>query len=338
MSSPTKAAGVQNRAVRKLLKQKGAIGATIGILIYGFFSFTAEIWSNSHPLVMRVQGKTAFPVLFTYPATDFGITDRLTVDYRELAKTADWAVWPINRWDPFESNPNVDKYPSPPTRENWFGTDDRGRDIFARLLYGFRYSISYAFMVWAMTLILGVSLGGAMGFFGGKVDLIGQRVVEVLNTVPVLFLLIILVSIFDPSMVLLIALTSCFSWIGLSYYVRAEFLKNRKREFVEAARAVGAGYLRQIFKHVLPNSLVPVITFSPFIISSHVLGLASLDYLGFGLKAPTPSWGELLNQAQKNFTTAWWLAVFPSIALFSTLVMLGLIGDGVRNAFDPRKN
>ncbi|MBL7715452.1 MAG: ABC transporter permease subunit [Bdellovibrionales bacterium] len=331
MTEPTR------RRIKKLLNQKRAIYAIAGVLIYSFFSFTAEIWSNSKPLVLKHQGKTYFPVFVNYPAQDLGITDRMTVDYRELAKTSQWVLWPVNPWDPFESNQRVEKYPSGPSRENWFGTDDRGRDIFARLLYGFRYSISYAFLVWALTLFLGISFGGAMGFFGGKVDLIGQRVVEVLNTIPVLFLLIILVSIFDPSMILLIALTSCFSWISLSYYVRAEFLKNRKREFVEAARAIGAGSLRQIFRHVLPNSLVPVITFSPFIISSHVLGLASLDYLGFGLKAPTPSWGELLNQAQKNFTTAWWLAVFPSIALFSTLVMLALIGDGIRNAFDPRK-
>jgi microcin C transport system permease protein len=183
---------------------------------------------------------------------------------------------------------------------------------------------------------MGISFGGVMGYFGGWVDLIGQRMVEILNTVPLFFLLIILVSLFDPTLTLLIILTSLFSWIGLSYYVRGEFLKNRRKEFVESARAVGAGHLRLIFRHILPNSLIPVITFSPFIIASHILGLASLDYLGFGLKPPTPSWGELLNQAQKNFTVAWWLAVFPALALFSTLVSFALVGEGVRNAFDPR--
>jgi microcin C transport system permease protein len=319
-------------------QQKRSVVSLILLATIALFSFTAEIWSNSRPVLLKHAGSLYVPVLKDYRASDLGVTDRIRVDYRELPMAAgDWAIWPVNRWDPFESNKQVDKYPSPPTRQNWLGTDDRGRDIFARLLYGFRYSMTYAVLVWGLTVFAAIVLGGLMGYFGGWVDLVGQRVVEVMNTVPIFFLLIILVSIFDPTLVLLVLLTSLFSWIGLSYYVRAEFLKNRKREYVEAARATGASHLRIIFRHVLPNSLVPVVTFSPFIVAAHVLGLASLDYLGFGLQEPTPSWGELLNQAQKNFTLAWWLAVFPSLALFWTLVFLALVGDGVRNAFDPKK-
>jgi microcin C transport system permease protein len=323
----------------KLFKrQKRSVFGVVAILVLCFFSFSAEFWSNSRPVLMRYQGEVHVPVVREIHPSELGIADAVVVNYRELKfENGDWAIWPINPWDPFESNTRVERYPSPPSLENWFGTDDRGRDIFARLLYGFRYSISFAVVVWALTVAGAIVIGGAMGYFGGRVDLVGQRLVEILSTIPVFFLLIILVATFDPSLGLLILITSLFSWIGLSYYVRGEFLKNRKMDFVESARSLGASHMRLIFKHVLPNSLVPVITFSPFILSSDVLRLASLDYRGFGLKPPTPSWGELLNQAQKNFTTAWWLSVYPGVALFITLVLLAMIGEGVRTAMDPRK-
>jgi microcin C transport system permease protein len=217
------------------------------------------------------------------------------------------------------------------------GTDVRGRDILTRLLYGLRYSISFALMVWILTFVTGTVLGGLMGYFGGRVDFWGQRVVEVLSTVPQFFLLIIIISIFQPTLFLLVILSSLFGWISISYYVRGEYLKNRKKEFVEAARALGAGHMRIFFKHLLPNSLSPIITFSPFVIAGNITALASLDYLGFGLTPPTPSWGELLNQAQKHFTEGWWLALYPSLALFLTLTMLSLIGEGVRDAMDPKE-
>ena len=174
-----------------------------------------------------------------------------------------------------------------------------------------------------------------MGYLGGKVDLIGQRCVEVFSTIPQFFLLLILISIFTPNLFMLVVISSVFGWIGISYYVRAEFLKIRKREFVEAARSMGLSDGMIIFRHILPNSLTPVITLSPFVISTQIVALASLDYLGFGLPVPTPSWGELLAQAQKHFTVAWWLAVYPSAALFLTLTLLNLIGEGIRDAMDP---
>jgi len=325
----------------RVFKRNRRSVVSVGILaVLTFFSLTAEFWSNSRPLYLKFDQRVFFPVLRDPHPSELGESGTI-VDYRKLTlqeSRGDWAVWTVNRWDPFEYNRAVIRYPAPPSSENWLGTDDRGRDIFARILYGFRYSMAYASIVWLLTVLVGVTVGGLMGYFGGWVDLVGQRLVEILNTVPIFFLLIILVSIFEPTLLLLVCLTSLFSWIGLSYYVRGEFLKNRKMEFVAAARSLGASPLRVIFRHVLPNSLVPVITFSPFIISSHVLGLASLDYLGFGLRPPTPSWGELLNEAQKNFTTAWWLAVYPGIALFVTLVVLALIGEGVRAAFDPKKS
>lgn len=329
---------MKDRRWKQFKSQKRAVISLALLIIISFFSFTSELWSNSCPLAMKIQDRWYFPVLKDYSPSEFGLTDEVVMDYHDYQPPAGSKVyWPLNHWGPFETNKTVDSYPSPPTKRNVFGTDDRGRDIFARLLYGYRYSIGYAATVWLLTTFLSIALGGMMGYFGGWVDMIGQRTVEVLSTIPFLFLIIILVSIFEPSMTMLIILTSIFSWIGLSYYVRGEFLKNRKYEYVEAARSVGAGHMRLIFRHILPNSLTPVITFSPFIIASHILGLASLDYLGFGLRAPTPSWGELLNQAEKNFTVAWWLAVYPSVALLLTLVLLALIGDGVRTAFDPKR-
>lgn len=301
-------------------------------------TFISPIIANNRPVIMKANNQYYFPVFKTYSSDTFGITDTLDVDYRHLqldSSKGDFALWPIVQWDPYESNNKVENYPSAPTKVNFFGTDDRGRDVFTRILYGFKYSITYAASVWIISLIIGTTMGGVMGYFGGMTDFLGQRVVEVMSTVPQFFLLIILVSIFAPSLLLLIVISCLFSWINISYYVRGEFLKNRNKEFVEAARSLGASNFKIIFKHILPNSLTPIITFAPFTIAASITGLAALDYLGFGLQIPTPSWGELLSQAQKNYTIAWWLAFYPSLALFLVLTLLNLISQGVRDAMDP---
>lgn len=325
---------------RRFKSRRLAVTSTWIILIACFLSFTAEFWANNKPLYMSYEGKSFFPVMVNYHPTVFGEKKTLITNYREIKideERGDWILWPVIKWDPFESNKEVAYYPSEPTADNWMGTDDRGRDILTRLLYGLRYSITFAFMVWIITFLVGTVLGGIMGYFGGRIDFWGQRVVEVLSTVPQFFLLIIIISIFKPTLILLVLLSSVFGWISISYYVRGEYLKNRKKEFVEAAKALGAGHTRVFFKHLLPNSLSPIITFSPFVIAGNITALASLDYLGFGLNPPTPSWGELLNQAQKHFTEGWWLAAYPSLALFLTLTMLSLIGEGVRDAMDPKE-
>ena len=317
-------------------KSKSAIYSMVILIVLIMATFLSPFIANSKPLIVKHNGSTYFPILKDYDVEDFGLSDTMTVDYRELKLGPDdYALWPIVQWDPYESNSKVVSYPSSPTDTNLFGTDDRGRDVFTRLLYGFKYSISYAVAVWFISLVIGTLLGGTMGYFGGKVDFVGQRIVEVLSTVPQFFLLIILISIFSPSLFMLIVISCVFAWIGISYYVRGEFLKNRNREFVEAARSLGASNFKIIFKHILPNSLTPIITFAPFTIAGEIVGLAALDYLGFGLQVPTPSWGELLAQAQKNYTIAWWLAVYPSLALFAVLTLLNLIGQGVRDAMDP---
>lgn len=325
---------------RRFKSRKLAVLSSWIMLIACALSFTAEFWANSKPLYLKYNGESYFPVMVDYHPSLFGEERTLVTDYRKIElneERGDFALWPLIEWNPYESNIKVEYYPSEPTSMNWMGTDDRGRDILTRLLYGLRYSITFAFLVWVITFLVGTILGGVMGYFGGRTDFWGQRIVEVLSTVPQFFLLIIIISIFKPTLFLLVILSSLFGWISISYYVRGEYLKNRKKEFVEAARAIGAGHTRIFFKHLLPNSLSPIITFSPFVIAGNITALASLDYLGFGLNPPTPSWGELLNQAQKHFTEGWWLAIYPSLALFLTLTMLSLIGEGVRDAMDPKE-
>ena len=325
---------------RRFKARKLAVVSCWFVLIACFFSFTAEFWANNKPIYLNYNGSSYFPVFKTYHPSSFGNEADLITNYRDLdmdEERGDFIVWPVIQWNPYESNTEVSSYPSEPSAENWMGTDDRGRDILTRLLYGLRYSFTFAFLVWIITFTVGTILGGLMGYFGGRIDFWGQRVVEVLSTVPQFFLLIIIISIFKPSLALLVFISSLFGWISISYYVRGEYLKNRKKEFVEAARAIGAGHGRIFLKHLLPNSLSPIITFSPFVLAGNIVSLASLDYLGFGLTPPTPSWGELLNQAQKHFTEGWWLAVYPSLALFLTLTMLSLIGEGVRDAMDPKE-
>ncbi|MEX0798826.1 MAG: ABC transporter permease subunit [Bacteriovoracaceae bacterium] len=308
------------------------------IVISSFFSFSAEFWANSKPIVISYNDEIFFPVFKEYSPRAFGIEDTLFIDYKKLEMSEeDWALWPPIKWDPYQSNREVDEYPAPPSSSNLMGTDDRGRDVLTRLLYGFRYSIAFAVFVWLITFTVGVLLGSLQGYMGGRTDLYMQRFTEVLSTVPQLFLLIILIAVFQPTLALLILIYSLFGWIPISYYMRAEFLKNRKKEYVEAARSLGAGHGRIFFRHILPNSLAPIITFSPFAIVANISALAALDYLGFGLTPPTPSWGELLAQAQNNFTIGWWLALFPSLALFFALTFFSLVGEGIRDAMDPHQ-
>ncbi len=301
-------------------------------------SFTAEIWSNNKPLVMSHKGSIYFPVLKTYHPSVFEQEGHIT-DYRTLglASEGNWAVWPIIKWDPFETNTTLETYPAPPSGDNLLGTDDRGRDVLSRLVYGFRYSVGFAVLVWFFSFTVGVIAGAIMGYWGGRVDLFGQRVVEIFDSLPYLLMLLTLIALLGASMTLLVTFSVVLGWMRISSYMRAEFLKLRKREFVEAARAQGAGTFRTLFRHILPNGLGPIITFSPTDIAANIYTLAILDYLGMGLPIPTPSWGELLQQAQNYFTIAWWLAVYPSLAIVISLTALTFIGEGVRTAYDPRK-
>ena len=306
-------------------------------LFFLLISITAEFWANSKPVLLFRDGQLYIPVLKNYHPSEFGLERDFVVDYRNLdLKKGGWALWPPIAWDPYESNKKVERYPGSPTTVNLLGTDDRGRDVLARLIYGYRYSMIFALSVWLFSYLIGSFLGALMGYLGGTADLMGQRLVEIIDSLPSLVILITITTVLGRSFFLMIVYFSVLSWVGISLYVRAEFLRLRKRYFVEASRAQGRGHFGVILKHITPNALNPLITFSPFALAGFVGVLAILDYLGFGLMPPTPSWGELLSQSEKHITTAWWLAVYPSLALFSTLLSLTFIGNGVRDAFDPR--
>jgi microcin C transport system permease protein len=226
--------------------------------------------------------------------------------------------------------------PAAPSSDNWIGTDDRGRDVFARLIYGFRISVLFGLALTVVGVVIGVLLGGLMGYLGGRFDLISQRIIDVWRSLPELYLLIIFASVFTPSIWLLVILLSLFSWINLSDYVRVEFFRNRGLEYVKAARALGLSNWKMMYRHILPNSLIPVITFLPFQMSAAILSLTSLDFLGLGVPPDTPSLGELLAQGKANLD-AWWISLSTFIVLVGTLLLLTFMGEALRNAFDPRR-
>lgn len=322
---------------KRFKRDRLAVMSVWVLLTMFFISFTAELWANNRPHVMKYHGKLYFPLFVEYYPSEFGRGDIYVMDYRQLEiKDGDWAVWPLVQWDPYESNKAVETYPSPPTKQNWFGTDEGGRDVLTRLLYGFRYTMLFALGSWVVTYAIGITLGSLMGYMGGKVDLVGQRIVEIVESTPVYFMLITMNAIFNPGLPLLIVFFAIFGWTGIAAFMRAQFLSLRKREYVEAARAIGADNKRIIAKHILPNGLTPIVTFAPFFIAGGVNLLSFLDYLGLGVRPPTPSWGELLAQAQKWFTIAEWLVWSPLVALVLTLTLLINIGLAVRDAFDAK--
>ena len=306
-------------------------------------SLCAELVSNDKPLIVRYEGQTYFPMLRDYSEKTFGGDFDTPTDYldpfiqQRLSADGNWALYTLNRYGPntlnyFAKSPN----PSAPTADNWLGTDDRGRDLLAQLLYGFRVSVLFGLALTATGVVLGVVTGAIQGFFGGKTDLAFQRFIEIWGSMPELYLLIIFSAVFAPSISLLLILLSLFGWMGLSDYVRAEFLRNRQLDYVKAARALGVGNAQIIWRHILPNSLTPVVTFLPFRMSAAILALTSLDFLGLGVPPGTPSLGELLSQG-KNSIDAWWISLSTFAVLVVTLLLLTFMGDALRDALDPRK-
>ena len=304
----------------------------------------ADLLSSERPLVARYDGELYFPIFNNPPETRFGGDFRTPTDWtdpfivEQFKKPGHWIVPTLNRHsanslDYFQVPPN----PSPPSATNWLGTDQVGRDMVARLLYGFRVSILFAFALTAVGMLIGIAAGAVQGFFGGRTDLTAQRLIEIWSAIPELYLLIIFASIFQPSLLLLLVLLSLFGWIGLSDYVRAEFYRNRSLEFVKAARALGLSNWQIIWRHVLPNSMTPVISFLPFRMSAAIVSLVALDFLGLGVPSSTPSLGELVKQGKANLD-AWWI-IFPTFAvLVLTMLLLTFIGDALRDALDTRKS
>ncbi|MEK9951520.1 MAG: ABC transporter permease [Curvibacter sp.] len=306
-------------------------------------SLGAELISNDKPLLARHHGQWYFPILHNVPETHFGGDFETPTDYldpfirRQFEQAGNFALYPPNPYhhstiNYFAKEPN----PAAPSADNWLGTDDRGRDVVARLLYGFRISVLFALALNLIGVLLGVITGAIQGFFGGKTDLWFQRFIEIWGSMPELYLLIIFSAMFDPSVALLLILLSLFGWMGLSDYVRAEFLRNRQLDYVRAARAMGLSNGQIIWRHILPNSLTPVVTFLPFRMSAAILALTSLDFLGLGVPPGTPSLGELLAQGKNNID-AWWISLSTFGVLVITLLLLTFMGDALRDALDPRK-
>jgi len=332
------------RAWQRFRRNRLGFGSLLLFTALVLVSLLAEVVSNDRPLVVKYESTYYFPMLKDYPEKTFGGDFETATDYldpfirNKLSAGSNWAVYAPNPYGPktlnyFAKEPN----PSRPTRDNWLGTDDRGRDLLAQLLYGFRVSVLFAFALTFTGVVLGVLSGAVQGYFGGKTDLAFQRFMEIWGSMPELYLLIIFSAVFAPSISLLLVLLSLFGWLGLSDYVRAEFLRNRQLDYVRAARAMGLSSWQIITRHVLPNSMTPVVTFLPFRMSAAILALTSLDFLGLGVPPGTPSLGELLSQG-KNSIDAWWISLSTFVVLVTTLLLLTFMGDALRDALDPRKS
>jgi microcin C transport system permease protein len=308
-------------------------------------SLAAELLVSNRAVVVRYQGRFYFP---TYgdiiPGHVFGLDYAYETDYRDLADgfqqeaSGDWVIMPPVPYNPYENDFIAGRYPpTPPSLagRHFLGTDTAGRDVLARLVYGFRIAVFFSLALLAATYLVGVALGSAMGYWGGKFDLFVQRLIEIWSNVPLLYVIIIISSVFVPNFLILLLIMVVFGWASRTWIMRTVTYKEREREYVLAARALGASDGRIIFSHIIPNTVSIIITFAPFSVAEGIIALTSLDYLGFGLPSPTPSWGELLHQGWANLS-AWWIVCSVVAAMIVTLTLVTFIGEAVREAFDPR--
>lgn len=312
-------------------------------LILFVVSLGAELIANDKPLVVSYDGAWYFPVLKRYPETTFGGEFPLQANYKSpyiqelVAEKNGWMIWPVIAFNYSSINYDLQvPAPAPPSWQNWLGTDDQGRDVLARVIYGFRISVLFALTLTLISSAIGVFVGALQGFYGGWVDLIGQRFLEIWSGLPVLYLLIIMASFIQPNFWWLLGIMLLFSWMSLVDLVRAEFLRGRNLEYVRAARALGMQNSSIMFRHILPNAMVSTLTFLPFILTGAIGTLTALDFLGFGLPPGSPSLGELVAQGKSNLQAPWLgISAFTVLALMLSLLVF--IGEAARDAFDPRK-
>jgi microcin C transport system permease protein len=321
--------------------RRGYWSLWIFLALFGL-SLGAELLANDRPLLVRYEGRLYWPVLVTYPETTFGGVFPTEAIYRDpavaqLIEARGWMLWPPIRFRHDTINYDLPvPAPAPPSRINWLGTDDQGRDLLARLIYGFRVSVLFGLVLTLASSVIGVTAGALQGYFGGLVDLLCQRALEIWSGLPVLYLLIILASVVEPTFWWLLGLMLLFSWMALVGVVRAEFLRARNFDYVRAARALGVRSPVIIVRHVLPNAMVATLTFLPFILNSSITTLTSLDFLGFGLPPGSASLGEILAQGKANLQAPW-LGLTGFFVLALMLTLLVFVGEAVRDAFDPRK-
>jgi microcin C transport system permease protein len=351
----TRAESILLRRLRKFRRLKRGYYSFILILLAYAVSFFLPILANNTALAVRYRGEYFFPILRFHAATDFGMSAIGEPDYRELKQVfaregaGNWVLMPPYPYGPNEALLDLPgSPPHAPTIDHPLGTDDRGRDVLVRLAYGFNVSMTFAALVTFTGLVAGVGVGSMLGYFGGRIDILGQRAIEIWSSLPFLYTIIIISSIvvpvylpgrnqiLQPSFWLLVFILAAFDWMGITYYVRGEFYREKAKDYVGAAIATGVSNVGIMFSHILPNSLTPVVSFTPFIMVANISSLVALDFLGFGLPAPTPSWGELIGQGMENLTK-WWLVFYPLGALFLTLLLVVFIGEAVREAFDPKE-
>ncbi|MDP3371411.1 MAG: ABC transporter permease [Candidatus Paracaedibacteraceae bacterium] len=311
-------------------------------LILFFITLGAEFIANEHPLVVYYKGELYCPILKNYPETTFGGTFETHTNYRdtvvkELIKKDGWMIFPPIPYSPSTINYELSgSVPAKPSCDNWLGTDDQGRDVLTRLIYGYRVSILFGLYLTLFSGIIGIFMGALQGYFGGRFDIIAQRITEVWSGLPVLYLLMILSSMIEPSFGWLLGIMLMFSWMVLASVVRAEFFRTRSLDYVRAAEALGVPTFRIILRHILPNAMVATITYLPFMLNTSISTLTALDFLGFGLPPGSASLGELITQGKNNIHTPW-LGVTAFFSISVLLSLLIFIGEAVRDAFDPRK-
>lgn len=333
---------IMHARLEKFKQNRFGFGCFILFMALFVISISAEFIANDKPVLVKYDQHYYMPVFKAYPETTFGGVFETEADYRDpvvqqLIDEKGWAIWPILRFS--YQTPNLDlavPVPSPPTTQNWLGTDDQGRDVLARILYGLRISLLFGFALTLFAAFLGVVVGAIQGYYGGWIDLIGQRILEVWGGLPTLFMVIILVSLFTPSVYWLFLIMLIFGWTELVGIVRAEFLRARHLDYVQAARALGVSDLVIIFRHILPNVMSSSLSQLPFMLTANITALTALDFLGYGLPPDAASLGELLLQGKNNLDAPW-LALSGFFTLALVLSLLIYIGEATRDAFDPRR-
>ena len=332
----------QRRFARFKAHRRGWWSLWIFLVLF-VLTLGAELIANDKPLVVSYDNELYFPVFKRYPETTFGGEFPLQANYKSpyvqelIAQKDGWMLWPPIPFSYSSINYELTTpAPARPSADNWLGTDDQGRDVLARVIYGFRISVLFALTLTLASSVIGVVAGALQGYYGGWVDLAGQRILEIWSGLPVLYLLIILASFVQPNFWWLLGLMLLFSWMSLVDVVRAEFLRGRNLEYVRAARALGMGNAGIMFRHILPNAMVSTMTFLPFILTGAIGTLTALDFLGFGLPAGSPSLGELVAQGKANLQAPW-LGISAFLVLAIMLTLLVFIGEAARDAFDPRK-
>ena len=346
---------ILRRRIRKFRRLKRGYWSFLIIVSVYVLSFFLPQLANNSALVVKYEGEYYFPILKVYQSVEFGQESVGQPEYRQLRDKfrledeGNWVLMPVYPYGPNESLLDQPGFPPhPPSASHPFGTDDRGRDVLVRLAYGFNISLTFALLVLIIGDVLGIAIGAMLGYFGGVLDLFGQRTIEIWSSLPFLYTIIIISSVvvpiyvpgrlqvLQPSFWLLVVILAAFGWMGMTYYIRGEFYREKAKDYVGAAMVTGVSETGVMFRHILPNALTPVISFAPFTIVGNIGALVALDFLGFGLPAPTPSWGELIGQGMNNLSKPW-LVFFPLGVLFTTLLLVVFIGEAVREAFDPKE-